>query len=65
MPMLPPNDLLFVAGAVQPANITKDNEASYHAGFLGFDFCGARPEPFTPQRLWDLNRVNRDNAYYL
>ncbi|MBV1843559.1 hypothetical protein KSX29_23405, partial [Photobacterium ganghwense] len=62
--MLPTNDLLFVAGAVQPANITHDHLASYDAGFLGFDFCGPRPEPITPETLWYLNRVNRDTAFY-
>ncbi|QSV17320.1 hypothetical protein [Photobacterium ganghwense] len=62
--MLPTNDLLFVAGAVQPANITHDHQASYDAGFLGFDFCGPRPEPITPETLWYLNRVNRDTAFY-
>ncbi|MBV1843580.1 hypothetical protein KSX29_23520, partial [Photobacterium ganghwense] len=33
--MLSNNDLLFVAGAVQPADRTKKNLASYEAGFLG------------------------------
>ncbi|KHT65445.1 hypothetical protein RJ45_01000, partial [Photobacterium gaetbulicola] len=33
--MLPINDLLYVAGAVQPHDITKMNIASYDAGFFG------------------------------
>ncbi|MGR5144888.1 hypothetical protein ACQKPX_24970, partial [Photobacterium sp. DNB23_23_1] len=33
--MLPINDLLFVAGAVQPHDKTKKNIASHEAGFFG------------------------------
>ncbi|GHA34259.1 hypothetical protein ACFFLZ_06365 [Photobacterium aphoticum] len=62
--MLQPNDLLYVAGAVQPADKTKTNEASHDAGFLGFDFCGPRPAAITPEQLWDMNRANRDSVYF-
>ncbi|GAL02939.1 hypothetical protein JCM19237_5832 [Photobacterium aphoticum] len=62
--MLQHNDLLYVAGAVQPADKTKTNEASYDAGFLGFDFCGPRPAAITPEQLWDMNRANRDSVYF-
>ncbi|MDO6545555.1 hypothetical protein Q4568_23780, partial [Photobacterium sanguinicancri] len=56
-------DLRYVAAAVQPQDVTQNHQASYDAGFLGFDFCGARPEPITPQQLWELNRVNRDTDF--
>ncbi|MGF1702512.1 hypothetical protein L4D09_19645 [Photobacterium makurazakiensis] len=36
--MISTNDLLYVAGSVQPHDRTKKNLASYEAGFLGSDF---------------------------
>ncbi|KLU98852.1 hypothetical protein ABT56_23090, partial [Photobacterium aquae] len=36
--MLSNNDLLYVAGVVQPADKTKQHQASYDAGFLGSNF---------------------------
>ncbi|MGR5079922.1 rolling circle replication-associated protein [Photobacterium swingsii] len=56
-------DLRYVAAAVQPQDVTQNHQASYDAGFLGFDFCGARPQPITPQQMWELNRVNRDTDF--
>jgi len=66
--MLPPNDVLYAAGAVQPADKTKNNQAAYDSGFLGFHFCGPQLEgvnlPLDVNGVWELNRVNRDTDFF-
>ncbi|WP_237584082.1 rolling circle replication-associated protein [Photobacterium halotolerans] len=57
------SDLRFIAGAVVPADIIEKRNASLEAGFLGFDFCGPRPQPLTPQQVWELNCVNREKEF--
>ncbi|MCG7500049.1 hypothetical protein MHO82_24605 [Vibrio sp. Of7-15] len=62
--MLSNKDLLYVAGAVQPADQTKRHLASHDAGFFGSGFCGPRREPLTPEQVWEFNRVHRDTAFF-
>ncbi|WP_240435596.1 rolling circle replication-associated protein [Photobacterium salinisoli] len=62
--MISQSDLNYIAGAVIPGDKIEQRTASFDAGFLGFDFCGPRPETLSPQKLWELNRVNRDNDFF-
>ncbi|MCW8330887.1 hypothetical protein MD588_19010 [Photobacterium sp. SDRW27] len=65
--MLSTNELLYVAGAVQPADETKNNQAAYDSGFLGFHFCGPQPEgavsSLNTTAAWGLGRVSRENEF--
>ncbi|MGF1887453.1 hypothetical protein L4D13_15100 [Photobacterium profundum] len=66
--MLPLNDFLYVAGSVQPVDKTKNNQAAYDSGFLGFHFCGPQLKgvnrPLDVNGVWELNRVNRDTDFF-
>ncbi|GAB3531863.1 hypothetical protein [Photobacterium alginatilyticum] len=62
--MLQTNELLYVAGAVQPHDQTLTNQAAYDSGFLGFHFCGPQPEgAISSQAIspaWALERSGRE-----
>ncbi|WP_413114076.1 hypothetical protein [Thaumasiovibrio sp. DFM-14] len=53
-------DIAYIVAGIQPVDKTKKNIASYHAGFLGFDFVGPRPVPLSYAQYWKITTSQRE-----